>query len=70
MKYVTKRPEPQSPFNSLIPKDNECPTCGSDCFGSVASRTTGFLFVKAQRKKSYSCWKCGTEWNTGWIDQD
>ena len=48
-------------------RNNKCPCCGKPTFGFTFMRETGGLlglFAKEEYFKSYSCDRCGTEWES------
>lgn len=48
--------------------ESECPECARPAIGIVLTESTGFLKVKTKKRKEYSCFECGCEWNTGWTE--
>ena len=49
-----------------IRKESTCPDCGKSSRGIVETKTTGFFSLKFQKRKSYRCYWCKSEWNTDW----
>ena len=49
--------------------NNRCPYCGSKCLGMLLLKETyGFFSVKQEHYLSYSCDKCGTQWEAKYME--
>lgn len=68
MKRIIKAPR-KGRIKPAADTSNICPTCGEFCIGTIQSKIGG-LFTKNKRKRTYSCWKCKTQWHTGWQDSE
>lgn len=67
MKVITKTSHDAMMERRALNRDSKCPQCGriSRC-STIASKAVGFFNVKTVERKSYTCIRCGCQWNTGW----
>jgi predicted RNA-binding Zn-ribbon protein involved in translation (DUF1610 family) len=65
-KFITKTSAQASLEKKHLKSECSCPECGKNAIGVIATRSKGFFGVNIEKRKEFSCFWCGCQWNTGW----